>query len=193
MQVHPDALSDPEIKILDNIDHWDHGQYRGSEEGQAYKILKLVESWPGAVVVIEDFILRKFVKDRDLLAPVRVTAMVHCLLWKLGISTFRQQPAEAKTTATDERLKLWKLYRSEGGEQHARDADRHAITFLRKCKEREKLRCESWKYIYGEYIQPAPTNGTNIATEMFASFDNGDAMRWSNMSKTFTDRRRTSA
>lgn len=43
-----------------------------------------------------------------------------------------QQPAQAKTTMTDARLKHYGIYAPTRGKQHARDAVRHAATYLMK-------------------------------------------------------------
>jgi len=210
-QVHPEALSNPEILILENVQYWAHGQIdcgatkgnagnsaaisaveileaeagqlmdgerieeidvfadgtltpiRGAdslgisttgESAGASEILQLVEGWPGAAIVVEDFILRKFDQGRDILSPVRVMEKFEFGLWVLGRDgqAFRQQPALAKTTATDDRLQRWGFYRREGGLKHARDADRHAITFLRRCsqgKQGRLLREKAWPHLYG--------------------------------------------
>jgi hypothetical protein len=121
------------------------------ESAGASEILQLIDDWPGAAIVIEDFILRKFDQGRDLLSPVRVTEKVDFGLWVLGRDdqTFRQQPSLAKTTVTDERLKSWGFYRRDGGLKHARDGDRHAITFLRRASQSAELRAKAWPHLYG--------------------------------------------
>lgn len=212
MQIHPEALSDPAVKILDNIQHWTHGQIdcgatKGNagdspavssteivtgEDGRringnkpeladmllgpdselepfgggdplgisitgecagASEMLYLVDIWPGAAILVEDFILRTSNMSRDVLSSVRVTAAFEFGLWMMGRNEVpRQQPSLAKTTATDDRLKAWGLYRSEGGMRHARDADRHAITFFRRCSQGASghlLRELAWPHIYG--------------------------------------------
>lgn len=186
MQVHPDALSDPDISILDNIKHWAHGQIEtelasddiGSAHPRIHKARKLihktcgagwavddsseayaveqmldvVRQWPGCAVGSEDFIVRQFNQGRDFLSPVRLKAALDYALWRMGIQQFRQQPSEAKSTVTDERLKAWGFYDAKGALRHARDADRHVITFLRKCKDPLKgaaRRRLAWPHIYG--------------------------------------------
>lgn len=47
--------------------------------------------------------------------------------WALGITY--QSAAQAKGVVTDKRLKSWGLW--VPGQQHARDAIRHAVTYLR--------------------------------------------------------------
>jgi hypothetical protein len=45
-------------------------------------------------------------------------------------------PAE-KPTASDDRLKTWGMYTGGTGDRHSRDADRHALIFLRKLKQKQ--------------------------------------------------------
>lgn len=211
MAVHPEALVDPEVKILQNIQWWTHGEIdcgtrRGNagnstakssteiadDEGIATmnggimpwhdeevgdfdglaisgadplgisiagesagvsEMLHLVSQWPGAAILNEDFLLRTSNMDRDVLSAVRVTAAFEFGCWVLGrILVPRQQPALAKTTVTNDRLKAWGFYKSEGGMRHARDADRHSITFLRRCKDPKEgraLRELAWPHLYG--------------------------------------------
>lgn len=122
-----------------------------TESHAVHQMVDLVRQWPGAAVVIEDFIVRQFNSGRDFLAPVRLTAGLEYGLWKVGIQPFRQQPSEAKSAITDQRLKQWGFYSSRGGLNHARDADRHNLTFLRKCKDGQKgqtRRRLTWPHIY---------------------------------------------
>jgi hypothetical protein len=84
------------------------------------------------IVTIEDFILYMLSSDRELLAPVRLTARYLDRMETSGFPIWtRSTSAEAKRTVTDERLKTWGQYDSNSGE-HARDAQRHAILVLRK-------------------------------------------------------------
>jgi len=171
MSVLPEALSDPDMRILDNIYHWTSGQIVGPEPDQADEIAELITAWPGALVGIESFELRQFRKDRDLLSPVRIGAMVEWAALRGGGAGVRadappavvewQSPSLAKKTASDDSLKEWGLYRREGGEEHARDATRHAITFYRRCKSGAQgskagetrarhLRARAWPYRFAE-------------------------------------------
>lgn len=97
-------------------------------------------------IVIEDFILRERTKDRSLLAPVRLTAMLEFGLRMPGSHgaapallpavVVKQQPSDAKSTVTDDRLRRWDLWHV--GSPHVRDATRHIITYLRR-NERELM------------------------------------------------------
>lgn len=157
MSFHAVALFDPEVPVLENIEFWQHGQIdcgtlkgnRGtsgvgdiedgvSTHGEAAgvnEIISLIRAWPGAAVVIEDFIIRQTNQSRDFLSPVRITAAINQYMYNQKRHMYYQQPALAKTAATDDRLKLWKLYDRSGGLNHARDADRHAITFANRVKQ----------------------------------------------------------
>lgn len=179
MKVHPQALVDPEVKILENIEHWAHGQINSMDYADGWpreifdgsgrleytdlgaemmlaecrvaeEILEIFDMFPGAVMGIEDFIPQRLDKGRDFLSPVRITSMLDFGLSQRGFQSFRQMPSEATGTATNERLKSWGLYSSDGM-VHARDADRHAIMWLRKCSVKKSLRAASWPHLYGEY------------------------------------------
>lgn len=158
LAVHPESLVEPDVTILGNILWWTSGQFTGTEYKQNSQIIDLIECWPYAAVLLEDFILRKQLRSRELLSPVRITSVIEYELERVGRPCFKQQPSEAKNTATDDRLKNWGLYRREGGEEHARDATRHAITFLRRAKDRPNIRHRAWPSLYG-------ADGSLIASE----------------------------
>lgn len=83
--------------------------------------------------LIEDFILRERTKDRNLLSPVRLTTAFTTLIAESEHpcqELILQSASEAKSTATDERLKRWGFWAK--GEQHARDALRHLLTYMRE-------------------------------------------------------------
>lgn len=93
------------------------------------------------VFVVESFSLRMMSMDTNLLAPVRVTSMLLDRMWarESDLPVFFQNPADAKRTVTDQRLRTWAMYDSGSG-PHARDADRHAILFLRRFAESQGIR-----------------------------------------------------
>lgn len=176
ISVLPEAIDPmtPQFNISDNIVSWAHGQVdcgtrKGNLENSLHKgistagenrglseIIGLERNWPHCAVVIEDFILDpgRFNMGRDLLSPVRLTSAVGFDLWLQKRVYFAQTAALAKTTITDERLKLWGYYTSTGGLGHARDADRHVLTFLRRCKEHSpkgrSLREQAWPHLFGK-------------------------------------------
>lgn len=124
------------------------GPKRGfSEEFEcAETLVDLVFSEDGSVcdvVLIEDFILQGgslraggVNKNRDGLSPVRITAVLLGLLrercgWGVGCTEGEvvfQMPAQ-KDTITNQRLKLFDMWFV--GKQHARDAGRHLLVYLR--------------------------------------------------------------
>lgn len=164
ISVHPESLAYPDIPILNNIEHWSHGQIVGDENDQAAEILGLIDTWPGCAVLFEDFILRTSVTSREVLSPVRITARVEFGLYLSAqpVPFFRQLPSEAKSIATDERLKMWGFYERSGGMQHARDADRHGLTWLRKCKGSEVMRRSCWPHLFASggpfYVGPTSSD-----------------------------------
>jgi hypothetical protein len=157
MCVEPDALAYDDVSVLRSITHWTHGQVGGDEREQAHACAELVAAWEGCALVIEKFTLRKFIRHEELLSPVRIGSMVEYAVWsgRLDVDRdtriWKQEPSMAKSTATDERLKDWGLYEREGGMGHARDADRHAITFLRRAAASKQIRHQSWPYLYDKH------------------------------------------
>lgn len=167
INVVPEVLIENDAYILDNILSHQHGQvdcgmHRGnlgeslhdgiSTDGEfsgIYDLSKFIQSWPSASVVVEDFVLRTYRMDRDLLSPVRVTSAIGYVMWKDGRDYHIQSPADAKRVCTDERLKEWGMYDARGSLNHARDADRHAILFLRRAKDSAKLRALAWPHLFG--------------------------------------------
>lgn len=115
------------------------GQIPGIDAAQGRQIRLQLALWSGPVV-IEDFVLRKFSKDRDLLAPVRITARIEQTVETLRehapekprLPVFKQQPSLAMSVCTDARMRSWGIWTP--GAPHANDALRHAVTFLRRCR-----------------------------------------------------------
>lgn len=154
IQVHPDSLTDPEAPILGNVEYRAEGDIRGKLEiHQSLEIGELIDAWEGAAFLVEDFILREFSMARELLAPVRIkehlTMYCQVMYEPTPRPMFLQQPSAAMSAVTDDRLRRWGLYNSHSG-PHARDATRHAVHFLRRCKEDPILRSTAWPHIYGE-------------------------------------------
>lgn len=124
------------------------GQMSGEEYQQSYDLYRLIDRvWPCAVV-IEDFIPHKLNKERWFLSPVRVTNQLTMLLWLKDRQWILQQPSLAKTTINDETLKGFNLYNK--GQDHANDATRHLLTFLRRAKQNA--------HIYQAVIEPRGLN-----------------------------------
>jgi hypothetical protein len=89
-----------------------------------------------SIVVMESFTLRQLQVE---LSPLEIAARVEYSIYDHGWPVFyhTQGASEAKTTATDARLRRWGLW--EIGKEHARDANRHAATLARKLQTDRKL------------------------------------------------------
>lgn len=98
---------------------------------------EVLAGYPDAAWGFEDFVVGSFNSGRDFLAPVRIfSALVFAdSLHEYGRQPHRQSAANAKSTATDERMKAAKLYKP--GQPHATDALRHIATFFRRCRSSE--------------------------------------------------------
>jgi hypothetical protein len=134
--VHIDAIYAPEFRLKDNIEFWSAGQFFGPERSQCAEMWALVEAWPRAKIVMEDFVLRKFTSARELLSPVRITARFDERLACEGDDRciILQQSSLAMTAFTDDRLRRLGLYNHLSGQEHARDSVRHNLTWLRRAK-----------------------------------------------------------
>lgn len=167
-------LLDPTVPVDKAVVGWAHGQIDCgansgnaadsatanhlelgvSETGEAAgvwlmeNIIRQNTMQPGSTaVVIEDFILRINNKGRDALSPVRITAALQQLLWEgQYVEVFKQQPGEAFSALTDERLTRRGFYEASSG-RHARDADRHALLFLQKCRQKPSQMKRAWPII----------------------------------------------
>jgi hypothetical protein len=127
------------------------GEFDGPETSQVKAICRLLKrryasTTLAPALVIEDFEPRKLSKDKDYLAPVRVGAKLAFAV-DLGMAgdigtPVWQMPSLAMSTATDDRLKAWKLY--QPGSEHRKDATRHAITFIRRATKDRSLRELAW-------------------------------------------------
>lgn len=138
-------------KLLASKLNWWHGQVVGTTDQclAVHQMKRIIDDWPTAAIVMESFFLRKTRMGIDL-SPVEVIAQIRNHLYYQGRSMHMQQPSQAKTTATDDRLRLWGCYTPEGGLNHARDADRHAMLFLRRCigAQGKSLRTLAWPHIF---------------------------------------------
>lgn len=141
LDIHSDVNGDPGL----NPD----GEARG-----VARLMLLIDKYPGSAILIEDFILdhSKAKKDRSSLSPVRVTARLEQELWHRNRVAHRQTPSMAKSTMTDDRLKELGFYQRAGGMNHARDADRHAITFLRRAQLDADLRHRAWPHLFDPVV-----------------------------------------
>ena len=137
---------------LDVMDKSDPGLNADGEARGVERILYLIDQNPDAAIIVEDFIvnMRKLTKARHGLSPVRITARLEQELWHRNRYILRQSVSDAKGSMNDERLKEFDRYQRTGGLNHARDADRHAMLFLRKCQTNAQLRHLAWPQTFDE-------------------------------------------
>jgi hypothetical protein len=151
ISVPVESLLDRQVDLFLDLS-FDCGQITGDPNSQVEELGGLLWQFKGPVI-IEDFILRQFRQDRDLLAPVVVTAKLEYEIFVSNKQRVyqqrvkRQQPSLAKSTATDDRLREWGLW--EVGAPHARDSLRHTMTFLRRAKTDRKLLEWGWPSFRG--------------------------------------------
>jgi hypothetical protein len=131
--VHPDAMGpDEDIRVFDNVEWWTAGEFTGSQDLQIDAIVELASSWPSARLVTEGFKLRQLNAE---LSPVEINAVVRWAVrpryWVV------QNSALAKGVVTDDRQKAWGFW--VPGREHARDAIKHNLTYLKRAKERAIL------------------------------------------------------
>jgi hypothetical protein len=140
-QVHPDSLIDPEVMILDNVLYFACGEFYGTEMSQVDAMLSLVDEWPGSALVTEDFILDTKVTSQEVLSPVRLNAAFKYTASRLlSRHVWVQNREQAFSTVTDDRLqKLHRYWNATVGQEHARDAVKHNLTFMRRLKQQPKL------------------------------------------------------
>lgn len=114
-----------------------------AEEGEAKvaaEIAQLVRTTvlhgSRVVLVIEDFVVRRFDSSREFLSPVRITARIQQELFNdticQGVTVAMQSPSDAKQTCTDERMKKWGIQSKTHKDRHGLDAARHCVLFIRK-------------------------------------------------------------
>lgn len=138
--VHRVAMTSRDYKILDNIVMFSADEFVGPMARQVQAMLELVEAWPTAKIIVEQFILRKMTMDPNMLDPVRVTSA-----FEFGLEDRRkrrdpprpiilQQPSLAMSTMTDGRLTAIGYAELLAGKPHAKDAVRHNLTWLRRAK-----------------------------------------------------------
>jgi hypothetical protein len=137
---------------------WDYFALSGPEPQQALEIARYVRETQslsykvGPAVVSEAWDQDPSFKstDPEALSPVRINAMLKLLRHQglLGDATLTTQPrAMAMSTATDERLRKWRLYVPH---KDIRASTRHAITALRRARTNPALAEELWPWANGD-------------------------------------------
>lgn len=136
--IWPEAMVEPDTKILTNIAAWSAGEYTGTEGHQVDQMMSLVEAWgDNSVIGLEDFVLMRL-GGPELLSPVRIGARFEDRLYRSGRLNRLVPPQTASLAmhkVTDERLKRWGFWNPLVGKQHARDAVKHAITYASRAKQ----------------------------------------------------------
>jgi hypothetical protein len=89
------------------------------------------------VIGCEGFSLEMLTRDYWLLEPVRFLAVLEDRLEGTGVTVAVQMPND-RTVITDDRLKAWGVWKP--GAEHARDAQRHALRFLRSFATHKEVR-----------------------------------------------------
>lgn len=148
---HPKRFMDPENYSLTRcIVAWDALNLVGPEQDQELRILEFIRDVggeQGLSVGAESFVVRQLNMSNEFLSPVRVKAVISFQLYR-GLKEwdgvvrrrrlYEQTPADAKSTVTDQRLRLWNMYKK--GPPHARDATRHALLHLRRVRGRNQFK-----------------------------------------------------
>jgi len=134
-EVHDVAMWSADYPITANVSWWAAGEYGGRLDDQADQMVELCSHWETAEVVSERFTLRKFLPEPSVLDPVRLNAKLQYAIRPRRV--WPQDPSLAMTTVTDDRLRDMGYYSHEYlvGKPHARDAVRHALTWMRRRKE----------------------------------------------------------
>lgn len=141
------ALDDNTIPVHEILTGWWHGQIVCNDEKiDNYEqvaidaMAELITAQAAAddfAVVMESYQIRSKRTDAETISPIRFIAGVEQYVWDMCRYMAKQGPSE-KTGVTDERLETWGLYLRDG-QQHARDADRHALLFLKKLRAKKSL------------------------------------------------------
>jgi len=136
---------------------WSHGQIDCSdEEFGIWQIGKILDQWSHAAIITEQFILMsgRSEKSATLLTPERLNSHIKYMMWRLAKPVFQQTAGMVKAPINDARLKVYECYTSEGGLEHARDADRHLLFYLKRVMGKDikarRMRAKAWPHIYNE-------------------------------------------
>lgn len=150
--VYPEAMENPDYRILDNVVLWSAGEFFGPEDEQVDAMLGLAEAWPDADLVIEDFIPdpSKPLQDREVWSPVRITAAFAYAVRFTGSfyeqfggerPVYRQPPALAAGSFPDERFRsMFPTFANAlTGQKDARSAVKHALVWLKRKKSANQM------------------------------------------------------
>ena len=143
-------FGDEEPAILE----WDYGELNGPEPQQSIQIARLAREFQGlayktgpAVVGEQWDIDATFNStDQESYSPVRINAQVQLLHYegRLNDATLHFQSRSLAFRRTDDYLRRQGLYVE--GSTHIRAAAKHAITILRRAREKRAFAHELWPY-----------------------------------------------
>jgi hypothetical protein len=112
---------------------WYDGDFTSWEVEEPMEVVRLVgdaiREWDA--VVCENFRPRPRVTWQP--DALHIIGGLRYFTWRHEVPFILQEPAQAKTFATDERLKAAGFY-TKGGEGHANDAARHLLRYLVRSK-----------------------------------------------------------
>lgn len=150
------ALEVPRLSIFGDEDpfvvSWETGEFFGSEEDQALqaaekaRVFQNLDAFIGPAVVVEGWDYGNPSRDPQMYSPVRIGAQLKLLhhMGKMGDSRLVfQSRSMAKKTYTDERLRFYGYYVPRSRD-HERDAMRHALTILRRAREKRVVANKLW-------------------------------------------------
>lgn len=151
MCVEPKTLLKNQPATSTIIKHYASGEITGEEPEQCDQIAELIDAWADSAVVGEQFTIRKFLQNREFMAPERINACIRWHLHGYGRPLFTQTPEMAKSKWDDGRLKRTKTNGSPWwvvGKDHARDGTRHAGLFIDRARAQPDLRGRAWPHIF---------------------------------------------
>lgn len=129
--------------MLKSVLAWSAWMESGGENHQVRQLVKTIADIGGEhlQVGVESFVPRRLDQSKAFLSPVRIRAALEFAAWsgikgwdgvRRNMSVVSQTPADAKNVVTDGRLREWNFWTP--GPDHARDATRHALLYLRKLR-----------------------------------------------------------
>jgi hypothetical protein len=130
------------------IRHLKTGLIRGGFTQQVLRLAVIIRTYHdpfySLALAVESFIPRKPIMDEQFLAPLQINYRLQFLAdtGKIRSPIFYQTPQFAMEDAPDSRLKKWGIFVS--GEDHPKDATRHAIAFIRRCRKDRSLAEQAW-------------------------------------------------
>jgi hypothetical protein len=134
------AFSRPEHKVLQWMYYWTCGELTGPEHEQLISAQQLIHNAVNynkpfvnrTEIVAEDFELTQLVGGKNLLAPVRINAVLDWQCRQYGLQLYLQK-RQMRTSITRERLALFGF--GTGFKKDEFAAMQHGVTWLRRIKQ----------------------------------------------------------